>query len=41
MASIMAIDESLEVKEESFKIFNAVPDTERVVPPRQTTPYFL
>lgn len=23
------------------KIFSAVPDSERVVPPRNTTPYFL
>ncbi|KAJ3114121.1 hypothetical protein HDU96_002542 [Phlyctochytrium bullatum] len=41
VASIMTIDESLNIDESSFKIFSAVPDNERVVPPRQTTPYFL
>ncbi|KAI9099539.1 Metallo-dependent phosphatase-like protein [Phlyctochytrium arcticum] len=41
VASIMAVDENLDITENSFKIFNAVPDTDRVVPPRQSTPYFL
>jgi len=41
VASIMAVDESLSIEESSFKIFSAVPDHDRVVPPRQATPYFL
>ncbi|CAG8511187.1 562_t:CDS:2 [Diversispora eburnea] len=34
VASIMAIDENLQIDENSFKIFNAVPDQERSIPPR-------
>jgi hypothetical protein len=41
VASIMKVEEGLAVDESSFKIFSAVPDHERVVPARQTTPYFL
>ncbi|KAJ1548999.1 Protein phosphatase methylesterase 1 [Cladochytrium tenue] len=41
VASIMRVDENLAVDENSFKIFAAVPDSERVIPPRQATPYFL
>jgi len=38
VASILAIDENLN---RQFKIFNAVPDNERNIPPRTTMPYFL
>ena len=38
VASILVISEDLEV---DFKIFDAVPDSERLVPPRQITPYFI
>ena len=41
VAAIMAVDESLNVKEDSFKIFTAVPDANRTVPVQQPTPYFL
>ncbi|CAG8460840.1 17374_t:CDS:2 [Acaulospora morrowiae] len=34
VASIMAIDEKLQIDENSFKIFNAVPDQERSIPQR-------
>jgi diadenosine tetraphosphatase ApaH/serine/threonine PP2A family protein phosphatase len=38
VASILMINEELEV---DFKIFDAVPESERLVPPRQITPYFI
>jgi serine/threonine-protein phosphatase 6 catalytic subunit len=38
VASILSFDEN---KEKTCKIFNAVPDSERVVPPQRITPYFL
>eukprot|EP01128_Nolandella_sp_AFSM9_P011296 TRINITY_DN7_c8_g1_i1.p1 TRINITY_DN7_c8_g1~~TRINITY_DN7_c8_g1_i1.p1 ORF type:complete len:324 (+),score=58.48 TRINITY_DN7_c8_g1_i1:48-974(+) len=38
VAAILALDENLE---QSFKIFSAVPDGERVIPARQPVPYFL
>jgi len=38
VAAIMALDKDLNA---DFKIFNAVPDNERVIPPRQPAPYFL
>lgn len=38
VASILSLDESLD---RQFKIFNAVPDSERVIPPRSTSNYFL
>jgi len=38
VASILALDENLN---REFKIFNAVPDSERVIPARQPMPYFL
>ncbi|KAI8809335.1 Metallo-dependent phosphatase-like protein [Cladochytrium replicatum] len=41
VASIMTVDESLTIDENSFKIFHAVPDNERVIPQRQTGQYFL
>ncbi|RKP08863.1 Metallo-dependent phosphatase-like protein [Thamnocephalis sphaerospora] len=42
VASIMQIDETLQVDESSFKIFTAVPDSQRTVPARTSgTPYFL
>ncbi|KAG5455998.1 MAG: Metallo-dependent phosphatase-like protein [Olpidium bornovanus] len=43
VASIMQIDESLDIDESNFKIFNAVPDNERRIPQRASanTPYFL
>ncbi len=41
VASIMKLEESLQIDESSFKIFSAVPEQERVVPARQNTPYFL
>ncbi|CAG8618725.1 10565_t:CDS:2, partial [Cetraspora pellucida] len=34
VASIMAINENLQIDESSFKIFNAVPDQERSIPQR-------
>ncbi|TPX44890.1 hypothetical protein SeLEV6574_g04212 [Synchytrium endobioticum] len=41
VASIMVVDESLDIDEKSFKIFNAVPDTDRVIPPKQRALHFL
>ncbi|KAI9366815.1 Metallo-dependent phosphatase-like protein [Zopfochytrium polystomum] len=41
VASIMRVEEGLEVDEGSFKIFKAVPDSERVIPARRGTAYFL
>jgi len=38
VASILELDENLN---REFKIFNAVPDSERVIPPRTSMPYFL
>lgn len=38
VASILSFKSS---KERDVIIFKAVPDTERVIPPEQTTPYFL
>jgi len=38
VASILELDENLK---REFKIFNAVPDSERVIPPRTSMPYFL
>jgi len=38
VASILALDENLN---REFKIFNAVPDNERTIPPRTSMPYFL
>lgn len=38
IASILQFSDT-ETKE--AKIFRAVPDSERVIPPRNTTPYFL
>ena len=41
VASIMRVDESLEIDDNSFKIFSAVPDSERTVPPTNTISYFM
>jgi serine/threonine-protein phosphatase PP1-1/serine/threonine-protein phosphatase 6 catalytic subunit len=42
VASIMKVDETLEVTNNSFKIFSAVPDKDRTIPARAaSTPYFL
>jgi serine/threonine-protein phosphatase PP1-1/serine/threonine-protein phosphatase 6 catalytic subunit len=41
VASIMAIKDNGVVDESSFKIFSAVPDQERLTPPKTSTPYFL
>ncbi|CAG8618588.1 9553_t:CDS:2, partial [Cetraspora pellucida] len=42
VASIMAINENLQIDESSFKIFNAVPDQERSIPQRAGVgQYFL
>jgi serine/threonine-protein phosphatase PP1-1/serine/threonine-protein phosphatase 6 catalytic subunit len=42
VASIMQVDESLRVDDSSFKIFQAVPDQERLIPARNQTPqYFM
>lgn len=42
VASIMQIDSSLEVTDESFKIFTAVPDKDRTVPTRTPgSQYFM
>jgi hypothetical protein len=42
VASIMQIDETLQVDEHNFKIFTAVPDSQRTIPQRTGgTPYFL
>jgi len=38
VASILSFKTS---KEREVRIFRAVPDSERVIPPQQTTPYFL
>lgn len=38
VAAILSLDEQLN---RDFKIFNAVPDSERVIPPRSNVPYFL
>jgi len=38
VASILSVDQELAL---DFKIFEAVPESERNVPPRQITPYFL
>ena len=38
VASILALNED---KSRQPKLFHAVPDTERVIPPYTTTPYFL
>ena len=38
VASILALDDKLE---RDFKIFQAVPDNERVIPARSTPHYFL
>jgi serine/threonine-protein phosphatase PP1-1/serine/threonine-protein phosphatase 6 catalytic subunit len=42
VASILQIDETLQVEESNFKIFTAVPDDQRKIPVRTTgTAYFL
>jgi hypothetical protein len=41
VASIMTIDENLRMDDSSFKIFSAIPDSQRVIPVKQSTPYFL
>lgn len=41
VASIFPLDETLSVEHDKFKIFSAVPDNERSIPSRQTTPYFM
>ena len=41
VASIMNIESSLKIDESSFKIFGAVPDNQRPLPAKQSTPYFL
>jgi hypothetical protein len=41
VASILAIDESLQIDESSFKIFSAVPDQERLIPQRNLNQYFM
>lgn len=38
VAAVLAFSDS---ENREAKIFSAVPDTERIVPPRTTTPYFL
>lgn len=38
VAAVLAFTNSTE---REAKIFSAVPDSERVIPPRNTTPYFL
>merc|ERR1711974_359898 len=40
VASILSLGKDLK-KERDFKIFHAVPDSERVIPPRPPTQYFL
>ena len=41
VASIMSIKENLNIDEQSFKIFSAVPDEKRITPAKQTTGYFM
>jgi len=38
IAAILAITDN---DERDAKLFRAVPDSDRVIPPRNTTPYFL
>ena len=38
IAAILAINDT---DERDAKLFRAVPDSDRVIPPRNTTPYFL
>eukprot|EP01135_Chromosphaera_perkinsii_P002170 Nk52_evm5s218 gene=Nk52_evmTU5s218 len=38
VAAVLSLSDTLE---RNFKLFSAVPDSERVIPPTQTTPYFL
>ncbi|CAN8020045.1 unnamed protein product [Ixodes persulcatus] len=39
--NIAAVLAFTDVNTRTAKLFHAVPDTERVIPPRNTTPYFL
>lgn len=39
IAAILQLNDSLETRE--AKLFKAVPDADRVIPRRVTTPYFL
>ena len=39
--NVASILEVLDTSNKNPKIFEAVPDSERVMPPRVTTPYFL
>ena len=41
VASIMAIDESMQIGDQCFKIFNAVPDQDRIAPPPAQTPHYF
>ncbi|KAJ3255073.1 Protein phosphatase methylesterase 1, partial [Boothiomyces macroporosus] len=41
VASILNIQKDLKVTDENFKIFSAVPDDQRNVPAKATTPYFM
>ncbi|KAI9010654.1 Metallo-dependent phosphatase-like protein [Hyaloraphidium curvatum] len=42
VASILRVEEDLEIKDSSFRIFSAVPDNDRALPPqRASTAYFL
>lgn len=42
VASILKVDEDLEIKDSSFKIFSAVPENDRMIPPqRGNAAYFL
>jgi serine/threonine-protein phosphatase PP1-1/serine/threonine-protein phosphatase 6 catalytic subunit len=42
VASILKIDEGLEIKDSSFQIFHAVPENDRLAPPQRTNAaYFL
>ncbi|KAH9361072.1 hypothetical protein HPB48_002934 [Haemaphysalis longicornis] len=39
--NIAAVLAFTDVNTRTAKLYHAVPDTERVIPPRNTTPYFL
>ena len=41
VASIMNVNENLEITKDSFKIFSAVPENLRTAPSKQPAKYFL